>query len=273
MLEHKTIAGRRVLVTGAAGSIGSALCSRLLDFRPASLVCLDISEINLFSLRQCLQTHPQAKACSFQVADINNDESIPHLFLEHQPQSIFHVAAHKHVPLMETKICQAVKNNVFGLLTVLNSAWKYGASSLTLVSSDKAVNPVSVVGVTKRIGELILATQPMGRTRCISVRFGNILGSSGSVVPIWVEQLRRGEPLTVTHPQAERYLMHINDAVELLLQSTSVGQHGDVLVFEPGEPILILDLALRFIRLSCRSSEKIRIEFVGLRRGEKLKEQ
>jgi FlaA1/EpsC-like NDP-sugar epimerase len=269
----EVVSGRRVLVTGAAGSIGLALCAQLLDYGPARLAGVDISDTGLSNLRRELEKHTQAAACSFHVADVTDQESNARLFSEIRPEIVFHAAAHKHIPMMESNVCRAVKNNVFGLLAVARAAEVCGASSLIMVSSDKAVNPISVIGVTKRIGEIYLAAKPFAGMRCISVRFGNVLGSSGSVLLIWTRQLRDGEPLTITHPEAERYFMRTSEATGLLLQAAAVGQHGDILVFEMGEPVPILRLARSLIQQAGKTEGQVAIRYIGLREGEKLKEQ
>ena len=273
MSALEVVSRGRVLVTGAAGSIGSALCAQLLQHEPTSLACLDISDTGLCDLRQRLEGHSQSTDCSFHVADITDHEFVSRLFLESRPEIVFHTAAHKHIPIMESNVHRAVENNVFGLISVVKAAEESGASSLIMVSSDKAVNPISVVGVTKRIGEMFLASRPFAGMRCVSVRLGNVLGSSGSVVPIWTRQLRNGEPLTITHPEAERYFMQTGDAIELLLQAAAVGRHGDILVFDMGEPIPILRLAKSLIEQSGKSEAQVPIRYVGLREGEKLKEE
>jgi FlaA1/EpsC-like NDP-sugar epimerase len=272
-LVNDAVDGRSVLVTGAAGSIGSALCSQLLRYCPSHLSCVDSSETGLFYLKRDLEKLAQASSCSFHLADVGDQESNHFLFKEFPPDIIFHAAAHKHIPLLESNVRQAVKNNVFGLLEVIRAAEASGASSLIMVSSDKAVNPISVVGATKRLGEIILATKPAARLRCVSARLGNVLGSSGSVIPIWTQQLRDGDPLTITHPDAERYFMQIGQATDLLLRAAALGQHGDILVFDMGEPIPILRLAKSLIAQSGKSEAQVSIRYVGLRDGEKVKER
>jgi FlaA1/EpsC-like NDP-sugar epimerase len=189
------------------------------------------------------------------------------------PDVLFHAAAYKHVPLMEQNVHEAVKNNVLVLLNLLKIAEEAGCQSFVLISSDKAVNPISVMGATKRICELIVSSRPANGMRCVSVRFGNVLGSSGSVVPVLTEQLRNNQPLTITHPRAKRFFMTTHEAVALVLQAFAIGGHGDILVLDMGEPLSIMDLARNLIRLSGKSEDDITLKFTGLRQGEKLEEE
>jgi FlaA1/EpsC-like NDP-sugar epimerase len=190
-----------------------------------------------------------------------------------RPDMIFHAAAYKHVPLMESNVQEAVKNNVLALLGLLDIAEETGCTGFVAISSDKAVNPTNVMGATKRICELILSSRPVGVMRCVSVRFGNVLGSSGSVIPVLTEQLRNNLPLTITHPETTRFFMTTREAVSLVLQASAIGNHGDILVLDMGEPVKILDLAHSLIRLSGRSTDDVEIRFTGLRAGEKLEEE
>ncbi len=270
---RKEIAGRTVVVTGAAGSIGSELCRQIIDYSPAQLVCLDQSETGLFFLRLDLDRHQNGAQLAFRVADVTDGERIRYLLSEFRPNVIFHAAAYKHVPMMECNIQEAVKNNVLGLLGLLDLADEAGCRNFVLISSDKAVNPTNVMGATKRICELILSSRPPNGMRCVSVRFGNVLGSSGSVIPVFKQQLRNHEPLTVTHPEIKRFFMMTREAVALVLQAFAIGKHGDVLVLDMGEPVRILDLARTLIRLSGKSEHDVEIRFTGLREGEKLSEE
>ena len=270
---RKEIAGRIVVVTGAAGSIGSELCRQIIDCSPAQLVCLDQSETGLFFLRLDLDTHTNGAQLASRVADVTDSERIRSLFLEFRPDIIFHAAAYKHVPMMECNVQEAVKNNVLGLLGLLDLADAAGCRNFVLISSDKAVNPTSVMGATKRICELILSSRPANGMRCVSVRFGNVLGSSGSVIPVLKQQLRNREPLTVTHPEIKRFFMTTREAVALVLQAFAIGEHGDILVLDMGEPVKILDLARTLVRLSGSSEQDVEIRFTGLREGEKLNEE
>jgi FlaA1/EpsC-like NDP-sugar epimerase len=217
------IDGRVVLVTGAAGSIGSELCRQILEYEPSTLLCLDQSETGIFYLEQELSRMTFAGRAVFCVADVGDSERIRKIFAEYRPDAVFHAAAYKHVPVMERNVQEAVKNNVFALLSLLGIAEESGCESFVVISSDKAVNPTSVMGATKRIGELIIACRPANGMRCVSVRFGNVLGSNGSVVPLFQEQLRRSEPLSITHPEIKRFFMTGREAVSLVLQRLRLG--------------------------------------------------
>jgi FlaA1/EpsC-like NDP-sugar epimerase len=260
------ISGRTVVVTGAAGSIGSELCRQLLECNPATLVCFDQSETGLFFLRRDLDKPANGTRVAICVVDITDMERIRKLFSEFSPDIIFHAAAYKHVPLMESNVQEAVKNNVLGLVGLLDLAEESGCGNFVLISSDKAVNPTNVMGATKRICELVLSSRPPNRMRCVSVRFGNVLGSSGSVIPVLKEQLHKNEPLTVTHPEMTRFFMTTREAV-------AIGDHRDILVLDMGEPVRILDLARTLIRLSGKFEPDVEIQFTGLREGEKLHEE
>lgn len=270
---RREIAGKTVVVTGAAGSIGSELCRQITDYSPAQLVCLDQSETGLFFLRLDLDRHQNGARLAFRVADVADGERIRYLFSEFRPDVIFHAAAYKHVPMMECNVQEAVKNNVLGLLGLLDLADEAGCRNFVLISSDKAVNPTNVMGATKRICELILSSRPPNGMRCVSVRFGNVLGSSGSVIPVLKQQLQNHEPLTVTHPEIKRFFMMTREAVALVLQGFAIGKHGDILVLDMGEPVKILDLARTLIRLSGKTEQDVEIRFTGLREGEKLNEE
>jgi FlaA1/EpsC-like NDP-sugar epimerase len=270
---RREITGRAVLVTGAAGSIGSELCRQILDYSPSQLVCLDQSETGLYFLRLELMAHKNGTQLTFCVADVNDTERLRYLLSGFMPEIIFHAAAYKHVPMMESNVQEAVKNNVLALVGLLDLAGQAGCKSFVLISSDKAVNPTNVMGATKRICELILLSHPSNGMRCVSVRFGNVLGSSGSVVPVLRQQLRNHMPLTVTHPEIRRFFMITREAVALVLQAFAIGSHGDILVLDMGEPIRILDLARNLIRLSGKSEHDVEIQFTGLRDGEKLEEE
>jgi FlaA1/EpsC-like NDP-sugar epimerase len=270
---RKEIAGRTVMVTGAAGSIGSELCRQILDYSPARLICLDQSETGLFLLRLELDTHSNGTRVIFRVADVTDGERVRSLLSEFRPEIIFHAAAYKHVPLMESNVQEAVKNNVLGLVSLLELADEAGCKSFVMISSDKAVNPSNIMGATKRTCELILSSRPQNGMRCVSVRFGNVLGSNGSVVPVLTQQLRNHEPLTVTHPEIKRFFMTTREAVALVLQAFVIGKHGDILVLDMGEQVKIVDLARTLIRLSGKSERDVEIRFTGLREGEKLSEE
>jgi FlaA1/EpsC-like NDP-sugar epimerase len=267
------IENKVVMVTGAAGSIGSELCRQILGYGPAKLICLDQAETALFYLRQGFVDHPAASRAVYCLADIGDSDYMRCVLTEHRVAAIFHAAAYKHVPLMEENLCEALKNNVFSLVRLLDIASEAGCERFLLISSDKAVQPTSFMGCTKRLGELIVSARPLSGMRCLSVRFGNVLGSQGSVVPILQEQIRTTQRVTVTHPEITRYFMTIPEAVSLVLQAFTVGEHGDVLVLDMGEPIRIVDLAKTLIRLSGRSEDQVQIVFTGLRPGEKLYEE
>lgn len=267
------IAAQTIIVTGAAGSIGSELCRQILDYNPARLICLDQSETGLFLLRLELDSLQNSAQVIFRVADVTDAVRVRSLLLEFRPEIIFHAAAYKHVPLMESNVQEAVKNNVLGLLSLVGLADEAGCKNFVLISSDKAVNPSNIMGATKRTCELILSSRPQNGMRCVSVRFGNVLGSNGSVVPVLTQQLRNHQPLTVTHPEIKRFFMTTQEAVALVLQAFVIGKHGDILVLDMGEQIKIVDLAHTLVRLSGKSERDVEIRFTGLREGEKLSEE
>jgi FlaA1/EpsC-like NDP-sugar epimerase len=268
------VRGRRILVTGAAGSIGSEACRQIAAHAPARLVLADIDENNLYFLyRHLRHLYPELRVDA-QVVDIRDAARVEQLLREYRAQDLIHAAAHKHVPLMEYAPEEAVKNNVIGCLNVITAADRLGVERFVLVSTDKAVNPSSVMGATKRAAELLVQQRAAtSKTRFSTVRFGNVLGSAGSVVPLFKEQIARGGPVTVTHPECRRYLMTIPEAVGLLLLA-GLGGRGELLILEMGEPILILDLARMMISLSGHvPNSDIPIVITGLRPGEKLDEQ
>jgi FlaA1/EpsC-like NDP-sugar epimerase len=264
---RRRIAGRVVLVTGAAGSIGTELCHQLCNYLPLRLVCVDRAETPLFNL----QNANSESSCDivYCVADITDGVRMRDIIREYDVRVIFHAAAYKHVPLMEENLQEALKNNVFGLFSLLEIADQSGCEDFLLISSDKAVYPASFMGCTKRIGELMITARP-SRMRCLCVRFGNVLGSQGSVVPVFQEQIRLKRSITVTHPDASRYFMTISEAVSLSLQAFSIGEKSDILILDMGSPVRILDLAKTLIRLSGISQDEVKITFSGLRAGEKL---
>jgi FlaA1/EpsC-like NDP-sugar epimerase len=268
---RRKIRSRVVMVTGAAGSIGSELCSQLLRYSPSKLVCVDQSETPLFNLQQA-NGRSEVKM-AYCVADIADRSRMSDLMREHDVKVIFHAAAYKHVPLMEENLQEAVKNNVFGLLSLIEVADQSGCEDFLLISSDKAVSPTSFMGCTKRIGELIIAARPSAEMRCLSVRFGNVLGSQGSVVPLFQEQLKTSRQITITHPDITRYFMTIPEAVSLVLQAFAIGEKGDILVLDMGEPVRIVDMAETLIRLSGIARDQVKIVYIGLRPGEKLFEE
>ena len=271
--EH--IRDRVVMVTGAAGSIGSELCRQIGTCHPKLLVCLDRNETGIFHLQHQLnQGEPEERKDErkiFCVADFCNPERMRKIFLAHGVEIVFHAAAYKHVPVMEANVEEAVGNNVFGLLALLNLAENSNCSTFVMISSDKAVNPTNVMGCTKRVGELILAAWPGDRLRCVSVRFGNVLGSNGSVIPLFQEQIRQNQPITITHPEITRFFMTISEAVSLVLQAFAVGRNRDILVLDMGEPVRITELAKTLARLSGKTRQEFKL--IGLRPGEKLFEE
>ncbi|HEV2698704.1 MAG TPA: nucleoside-diphosphate sugar epimerase/dehydratase, partial [Terriglobales bacterium] len=267
------IANRVVMVTGAAGSIGSELCRQVLEYEPAELLCVDQSETGIFYLERELSSQRNGCRQVFMVADIGDTQRMEKIFSQHVPEVVFHAAAYKHVPVMEANVGAAVTNNVLALLDLLGAADDKGCKSFVLISSDKAVNPTSTMGATKRIGELIISRRPSKGMRSVAVRFGNVLGSSGSVIPVLQEQLRNGKPLTVTHPEIKRFFMTTREAVSLVLQAFAIGEHGDTLVLDMGKPVKIVDLAQTLIQLSGSKNDEVEIEFTGLRPGEKLLEE
>jgi FlaA1/EpsC-like NDP-sugar epimerase len=274
----ENIRGRVVMVTGAAGSIGSELCRQIQTYKPKLLVCLDQNETGIFHLQHQLaqgdgncDNNSNNDRKVFCVADFTNPQRMRRIFLTYGIEVVFHAAAYKHVPVMEDNVEEAVGNNIFGLLSLLNVAESSKCSTFLMISSDKAVNPTNVMGCTKRVGELILAAWPWQRMRCVSVRFGNVLGSNGSVIPIFQEQIRQNRPITITHPEITRFFMTISEAVSLVLQAFSIGRDGDILVLDMGEPVRITELAETLVRLSGKSRQEFK--FIGLRPGEKLFEE
>lgn len=267
------IANRTVMVTGAAGSIGSELCRQILEYEPAGLLCVDQNETGMFYLERELSALRNGCKQVFVVADVGDSERMQKLFAEQGPEIVFHAAAYKHVPVMEANVGTAVRNNVFALLDLLRVAEDHGCKGFVLISSDKAVKPTSTMGATKRLGELIISGRKSNGMRCVAVRFGNVLGSSGSVIPVLQEQLRNCRPLTITHPEMKRFFMTTREAVSLVLQAFAIGKQGDTLVLDMGTPVPIIELARTLIQLSGRREDEVQICFTGLRPGEKLEEE
>ena len=267
------LTGKVVMVTGAAGSIGSELCAQLLYYNPSKLVCLDQDESALFFLEQKIGD-AAAKVCAeYCVADVADRQRMKGLISAAGVDVIFHAAAYKHVPMMETNTSEAVRNNVLALMSLLDVAEQCGCADFLMISSDKAVNPTNVMGCTKRVCELIMAAKPNSKMRRVSVRFGNVLGSQGSVIPVFQEQIRKQGIVTVTHPDITRFFMTIPEAVSLVLQAFTIGKHGEILVLEMGKPIKIVDVARTLVRLCGKSEDDVEIVFTGLRKGEKLHEE
>ncbi|WP_353684459.1 nucleoside-diphosphate sugar epimerase/dehydratase [Thermodesulfovibrio sp. 3907-1M] len=264
---------KKILITGAGGSIGSELVIQTAQFAPKETILLDIDETELFNMEVKLNKFfPELKSFKFIVADIRDHMKLDQIFKKIKPDIVFHAAAYKHVPMMEYNADEAVKVNIFGTYYLANIAGKYNVEKFILISTDKAVSPISVMGMTKRVAEYICkALNEYGKTDFISVRFGNVLGSRGSILPLWMEQIKNGGPITVTHKDMQRYFMTIPEAVLLVLQASAIGKCGEILVLDMGEPVKIIDLAERFIKLHGFEPYKdIDIKFIGIRPGENL---
>lgn len=268
--------GERVLITGAGGSIGAELSRQVAKFKPGMLLLLGRGENSIYEINQELAvTQPGGVRPIPIIADIRDREKLERMFGKYRPTVVFHAAAHKHVPLMEEAPDEAIKNNIFGTKNLVELADKYGCKRFVLISTDKAVNPTSVMGATKRVAELIL--QDIGtrsQTQFLSVRFGNVLGSRGSIIPLFQAQIARGGPVTITHPEMTRFFMTIPEAAQLVIQAGALGRGGEIFILDMGEPVKIVNLARELIRLSGLIPEKdIKIEFTGMRPGEKLYEE
>ena len=268
-LQHKT-----VVITGAAGSIGSELCRQIARFQPQSIVGIDIAETALFLLEREMRAafpdipfHPE-------IGNIQNPQRLAEIFEHHRPSVLYHAAAYKHVPMMEAHLFEAVENNLLGTSNVALAAAEYGVGDFVMISSDKAVRPTGIMGMTKRAAELLINSLRCESTKFVAVRFGNVLGSNGSVIPLFKSQIAAGGPVTVTHPEMRRYFMTIPEAAQLVLQASTMGKGGEVFVLDMGEPVKILDLARNLILLSgLRPNDDVAIEFTGMRPGEKLFEE
>jgi FlaA1/EpsC-like NDP-sugar epimerase len=277
-LEEAQIRGslesKIVLVTGAAGSIGSELCRQIARFHPAGIVGFEIAESPLFEIdREMRQSYPDIPFYP-EIGSIQNRARLDEVLNHHSPSVIYHAAAYKHVPMMEASVFEAIENNVFGTYNVAMAAAENGVKDFVMISSDKAVRPTNVMGATKRIAELLLVALQNGRTKYVAVRFGNVLGSNGSVIPIFKKQIAAGGPVTVTHPEMRRFFMTIPEACQLVLQTAAVGEGGQICVLDMGEPVKIVDLARNLILLSgLKPDEDITIQFTGVRPGEKLYEE
>ena len=272
---REQITGKVVLVTGAGGSIGSELCRQIARLAPQKLVLFEASEFALYNIEQELNRKFPLLAIIYLAGDVRDATRLDHVFEEYKPSVVFHAAAYKHVPLMERhNAWQAVRNNVYGTWQVAQCAQRNGAEKFVLISTDKAVNPTNVMGTTKRMAEMMCqGLQQASGTRFIIVRFGNVLGSTGSVIPKFREQIANGGPITVTHPEITRYFMSIPEAAQLVMQAGCMGKGGEIFVLDMGEPVKIVDLARDLIRLSGLGEDDIKIEFTGLRPGEKLYEE
>jgi FlaA1/EpsC-like NDP-sugar epimerase len=268
--------GRVVLVTGAGGSIGSELCRQLARFRPEAVVLFEQSEFALYKVSQWFEDNFPGVAFYPIVGDVKDRDRVYDVFRRFSPEVVFHAAAYKHVPLMEVgNAWQAVRNNVLGTHVLCCAAKDFGVDRFVMISTDKAVNPTNVMGASKRLAEMVCQAMQASaaKTHFVMVRFGNVLGSTGSVIPRFEEQIARGGPVTVTHPEVTRYFMSIHEAAQLVLQAATMGQGGEIFVLEMGKPVRIDDLARNMIRLSGYSEDDIRIEYTGLRPGEKLYEE
>jgi FlaA1/EpsC-like NDP-sugar epimerase len=272
---RERIEGKTVMVTGAAGSIGSEICRQIARFNPLALVGFDEAETPLFQLDRELNNKFPRLTFFPELGNITRSGNVQQAMERYQPSIVYHAAAYKHVPMMERHVFAAVENNIFGTWNVASSAIDHGVEDFVMISSDKAVRPTSMMGATKRISELVInALQKQSKTRFIAVRFGNVLGSNGSVVPIFKEQIAAGGPVTITHPEMRRYFMTIPEATQLVLQAFSIGKGGEVFVLDMGEPVRIIDLARNLVLLSgLRPDRDIKFEFTGLRPGEKLFEE
>lgn len=272
---HELFTGKTVLVTGAGGSIGSELCRQIIDFKPRTLVMFELNEFALYNMEQEMTAKFAGLDIVCLIGDVRDAARLDQVFSEYKPTVVFHAAAYKHVPLMEQhNAWQAIRNNVLGTWSVATAAQRHDVEKFVLISTDKAVNPTNVMGASKRLAEMVCqGLQQPGGTRFIMVRFGNVLGSTGSVIPKFREQIAKGGPITVTHPDITRYFMSIPEAAQLVLQASLMGKGGEIFVLDMGDPVKIIDLANDLIRLSGLSKDDIRIEFTGLRLGEKLHEE
>lgn len=278
-LDHDGVAsllrGRRVLVTGAGGSIGAELCRQIARFEPKTLVLVERSEFHLFNIHSELREKHPALVASPRICDVCDSKRLNSIFDADAPEVVFHAAAHKHVPMMEWNPGEAIKNNVFGTKKVADAAHRHGCLAFVLISTDKAVNPTSIMGATKRMGErYVQSLSAVSKTKYVAVRFGNVLGSAGSVIPIFQRQIEAGGPVTITHPDMKRYFMTIPEACQLVMQAGALGSGGEIFVLDMGTPVKIADLARDLIRLSGFEPDvDIALQFTGVRPGEKLFEE
>ena len=271
--------GKRILITGAAGSIGSEMARQVAKFQPAELVLVDQAETPMHDVRLYMANNHKNLSVQTIVTSICKEDRMEKIFAKYKPEYVFHAAAYKHVPMMEDNPAEAVQNNIYGTRVIADLAVKYGTKKFVMISTDKAVNPTNVMGCSKRICEIycqalnkaIVEGEVMGETQFVTTRFGNVLGSNGSVIPIFREQIKKGGPVKVTHPDIIRYFMLIPEACRLVLEAGTMGKGGEIFVFDMGEPVKIVDLAQRMINLS--GAKDVKIEFSGLRDGEKLYEE
>ena len=269
------IRNKRVLVTGAGGSIGSELCRQIIQLNPSNLIMIDIGENYLHQLKTDLSNYNSQSENHYVLCSVVNEKKMNKLFEEFRPQLVFHAAAHKHVPLMEENIDEAILNNIQGTKIAVKLAKQFSANKFILVSTDKVVNPTSIMGMTKCVAEkYVQYSSNQSSTQFISVRFGNVLGTNGSVIPLFLKQIKEGGPITITDPHMERYFMLISEASQLILQAAVLGNGGEVFVLEMGKPVKIIDLAKKMIRLSGYTLEKdIKLQITGIRKGEKISEE
>ncbi len=268
------VEGEVVLVTGAAGSIGSELCRQIARFNPKTIVGFEMAETALFHLQREMRELFPSVHLEPVIGSIQDRARLREVFETYRPAAVFHAAAYKHVPMMERHLFEAVENNILGTYNVAALAGEFGVDEFVMISSDKAVRPTSIMGLTKRVAEMLVSSLQLGRTKYVSVRFGNVLGSNGSVVPIFRKQIAAGGPITVTHPDMRRYFMTIPEAAQLVMQAYAMGNGGEIFVLDMGNPIRIVDLAKQLILLSgLRPDDDIKIEFTGIRPGEKLYEE
>ncbi len=270
------ITGKTILVTGAGGSIGSEICRQVMKYKPAKIVLLGHGENSIYNIEMEMRvTYKDTVEIATEIADVQDRHKIFEIMKNHQPYIVYHAAAHKHVPLMERNPEEAVKNNIFGTKNVAEAADTFKVNTFVMVSTDKAVNPTNVMGATKRFAEMIVQhmASVSNSTRFVAVRFGNVLGSRGSVIPLFKKQIQKGGPVTVTHPDMIRYFMTIPEASRLVIQAGTLARGGELFVLDMGDPVKILDLAKNLITLSGYSIEEIGVEFTGLRPGEKMYEE
>ena len=274
---HDLIENNAILVTGAGGSIGSELCRQILKYHPSQLICVDTSEFSLYQIEQEFSqlNLPESIEIKYATANVRNEKRIKALLTTYQPTVVYHAAAYKHVPLMENmNVAEALSNNVLGTYTVAKACNDAAVSKFVLISTDKAVNPTNVMGASKRLAEMVCqGLQGEGGTKFVTVRFGNVLGSSGSVIPKFREQIANGGPVTITHPEITRYFMSIPEAAQLVMQAGMMGAGGEIFVLDMGESVKIVDLAKDMIRLSGLGEDEVDIVYTGLRPGEKLYEE
>jgi FlaA1/EpsC-like NDP-sugar epimerase len=272
----QNITGKVVLVTGAGGSIGSEICRQIVQFNPTKLILLGHGENSIYSIEMDLKTLFPTTLIEIvtEIADVQDRNKMFNVMEKHRPHIVYHAAAHKHVPLMERNPEEAVKNNIFGTKNVAEAADTFGIETFVLVSSDKAVNPTNVMGATKRFAELVIQEiDRTSKTKFVAVRFGNVLGSRGSVIPLFTKQIQAGGPVTVTHPEMTRYFMTIPEASRLVIQASVLARGGEIFVLDMGEPVKIVDLAKNLIKLSGYSIDEIGISYSGIRPGEKMYEE